>query len=102
MDISQVSNLNASGISRLIGLQEQSNQTKPMDELGQTFSDILKNLSEMEQTSDNMMQQLAAGEDVDLAQLMIATEQTDVSFKVAMSIRDKLVDAYQTIMRMNV
>jgi flagellar hook-basal body complex protein FliE len=102
MDISQISNLGTSGISRLISMQDQSAQTNPMGELGQTFSDILKNLSEMEQTSDNMMQQLAAGEDVDLAQLMIATEQTDVSFKVAMSIRDKLVDAYQTIMRMNV
>jgi flagellar hook-basal body complex protein FliE len=102
MDISQISNLGTSGISRLISMQEQSTQSKPMEDLGETFSDILKNLSKMEQTSDDMMQQLAAGEDVDLAQLMIATEQTDVSFKVAMSIRDKLVDAYQTIMRMNV
>jgi flagellar hook-basal body complex protein FliE len=102
MDISQISNLGTSGISRLISMQEQSTPANPMNDLGETFSDILKNLSKMEQTSDNMMQQLAAGEDVDLAQLMIATEQTDVSFKVAMSIRDKLVDAYQTIMRMNV
>ncbi len=102
MDISQISNLGTSGISRLISMQEQSAQADPVNDIGETFSDILKNLSKMEQTSDDMMQQLAAGEDVDLAQLMIATEQTDVSFKVAMSIRDKLVDAYQTIMRMNV
>jgi flagellar hook-basal body complex protein FliE len=102
MDISQISNLGTSGIGRLLSLQGQTTQTQPMDELGQTFADILGNLSKMEKTSDDLLQQLAAGEDVDLAQLMIATEQTDVSYKVAMSIRDKLVDAYQTIMRMNV
>jgi flagellar hook-basal body complex protein FliE len=45
---------------------------------------------------------LAAGEDVDIHQVMIAADQADISFKIAIGIRDKLVDAYKEVSRMNV
>ena len=45
---------------------------------------------------------LAGGEDVDLHQVMIAAEENDVNFRVALAIRDRLVDAYREVMRMNV
>ena len=48
------------------------------------------------------MARLAAGEEVELHQVMIAAEETDISFRVAMAIRDKLVEAYHETMRMNV
>ncbi len=48
------------------------------------------------------MEQFAAGGDVDLHELMISMEQTDVNFRVAMNIQGKLVSAYQEIMRMQV
>ena len=83
----------------------KSGETKSADiagKVGTTFSEILNNLDNTQKTSDNMLQQLAAGEDIDLGQLMIATEKTDIDFRVAMGIRDKLVSAYQEIMRMTV
>jgi flagellar hook-basal body complex protein FliE len=67
-----------------------------------TFSSILNNLTTTQATSDNLMQQLSAGENVDLSQLMIATQQTDINFRVAMAIRDRLVDAYKEVMRITV
>ena len=48
------------------------------------------------------MQKLAAGETIDLHQVMISAEQTDIAFRVALSLRDKLVEAYQEVMRMQV
>ena len=84
---------------------EKSGESKSADiagKVGTTFSEILNNLDNTQKTSDNMLQQLAAGEDIDLGQLMIATEKTDIDFRVAMGIRDKLVSAYQEIMRMTV
>jgi flagellar hook-basal body complex protein FliE len=33
---------------------------------------------------------------------MIATEENDVNFRVALAIRDKLVDAYREMMRMSI
>ncbi|MCE1254567.1 MAG: flagellar hook-basal body complex protein FliE [Anaerolineae bacterium] len=67
-----------------------------------TFSDMLKNLEETQATSDSLLEKLSAGENVDLSQLMIATQQTDISFKTAMAIRDRVVEAYKEIMRMTV
>jgi flagellar hook-basal body complex protein FliE len=76
--------------------------TGMVDEVGKTFQEMLNSLSETENTSDTLMQQFSAGGDVDLHELMIAMEQTDVNFKVAMNIQGKLVSAYQEIMRMQV
>jgi flagellar hook-basal body complex protein FliE len=80
----------------------QPSATTAVQGIENTFSSILNNLQTTQKTSDNLLQQLSAGENVDLSQLMIATEQTDINFKVAMSIRDKLVDAYKSVTTMTV
>jgi flagellar hook-basal body complex protein FliE len=63
---------------------------------------VLNSLNASQNTADSLLQQLAAGQDVDLHQVMIAAEENDVNFRVAMAIRDKLVDAYREVMRMSV
>ena len=76
--------------------------TKSASNITQTFADALETLSSTQANSDDLLQRLAAGEDVDIHQAMIATEQTDIQFQVAMGIRDRLVTAYQDVMRMQV
>ncbi|MCL4559616.1 MAG: flagellar hook-basal body complex protein FliE [Chloroflexi bacterium] len=72
------------------------------DSVEKTFSQVLDTLNQSQNESDNLIQQLASGEDVDLHQVMIATEENDVNFRVAIAIRDRLVDAYREVMRMSV
>jgi flagellar hook-basal body complex protein FliE len=67
-----------------------------------SFSSMLDALSRTQNESDALMAKLAAGEEVELHQVMISAEQTDISFRVAMAIRDKLVEAYHETMRMAV
>lgn len=89
----------------LQGLHPTRTTTKPqsaMQQVSQTFQEALDALSQSQQNSDELMQKLAMGEDVELHQVMIAAEQTDVNFRVAVAIRDKLVEAYREIMRMAV
>jgi flagellar hook-basal body complex protein FliE len=76
--------------------------TDSVTQAGETFNQVLTSLSQTENNSNNLLSQLAAGENVDLHNVMIATEQTDISFKVAMGIRDKLVEAYREMMRITV
>ena len=73
-----------------------------LESLGSTFQQALDSLSRSEGQTDRLMEQLAAGEDVDIHQLMVAMEETDVNFRVAMAIRDRLVEAYREVMRMAV
>jgi flagellar hook-basal body complex protein FliE len=87
------------------GMQSTPQAAKPQNALGQvsqTFQQALDALSQSQQNSDELMQKLALGEDVELHQVMIAAEQTDVNFRVAVAIRDRLVEAYREIMRMAV
>ena len=67
-----------------------------------SFTQALDALSQTQDNSDALMQQLAAGENVDIHDVMISAAQTDVTFRVALAMRDKLVDAYNEVMRMSV
>lgn len=101
MDISTISSLNINSINPL----EQSSsrkKTSALDQVGESFSAVLNSLNESQVNTDNLVQTLASGGDVDLHTVSIASEENDVNFRVAMAIRDKLVDAYREVMRMSV
>jgi flagellar hook-basal body complex protein FliE len=73
-----------------------------VDSAGSSFENILSGLNESQTNADSLVNQLAVGDDVDVHQVMIGLEENDINFKVAMSIRDKLVEAYQEVMKMQV
>jgi len=103
MSIGNIQPVSSSITPRISGVQNpQTNLTDTAKQVSSSFGDYLDELSGLENQSDNLLQKLAAGEDVDLHQIMIASTETDVSFRVAMAIRDKLVEAYKEVMRMTV
>jgi flagellar hook-basal body complex protein FliE len=63
---------------------------------------MLSSLNQSQQNSDALVEKLARGENVDLHTVMIGLEENNVNFNVALGIRDKLVEAYREIMRMQV
>jgi len=73
-----------------------------LGEIGTSFQQALDGLNATQAGSDTLIRQLAAGENVNLHQVMITTEEADISMRVAMAMRDKLVEAYHEIMRMSV
>ncbi len=50
--------------------------------------------------ADNMMRDFAVGKRADLHNVMIETQKADLSLRLLLRIRNKLVEAYQEIMRM--
>lgn len=97
MSISPVSPQILSQTAAARGATPQPGQT-----VGASFEQALNSLSQSQSSSDALIQKLAAGENVDLHQVMIAAEQTDIKFRVALAMRDKLVEAYHEVMRMQV
>src|SRR5512133_2024319 len=81
---------------------QKSAATNSTKQVSQTFEDMLSSLNQSQQNSDALVQKLAQGEDVDLHTVMIGMEENNVNFNVALGIRDRLVDAYREIMRMQV
>ncbi|MEC0436319.1 flagellar hook-basal body complex protein FliE [Bacillus subtilis] len=83
----------------------QVNNSQKTDSSNQTsFSELLKNsissLNESQVASDNMTNALAAGKDVNLDEVMIAAQKASISLTAATEFRNKAVEAYQEIMRM--
>lgn len=71
-------------------------------QIGETFESMLSSLNQSQLNSDTLIQKLAQGENVDLHTVMIGMEENNVNFNVALGIRDRLVEAYREIMRMQV
>lgn len=71
---------------------------------GIDFKEILQNsineINDMNDKADQAIEKLATGEVQDMHQVMIAIEKADLTFKTMMQIRNKLVDAYQEVMKM--
>jgi flagellar hook-basal body complex protein FliE len=70
------------------------------------FNSHLKNalgeVNDLQQKADQAIQQLVGEGKGDLQETMIALEKADVSFRLMMQIRNKVLEAYQEIMRMQV
>lgn len=99
----QISSISAGAANALTEtLKSTQSVTGNVEQVGKTFEEMLAGLNESQVSSDNLVSQLAAGENVDLHQVMIGLEENDVNFRVALAIRDKLVDAYHEVMRMQV
>jgi flagellar hook-basal body complex protein FliE len=71
-------------------------------QITQTFENMLNTLNESQLKSDALVEKMARGESVDLHEVMIGMEENNVNFNVALGIRDKLVEAYREVMRMQV
>jgi flagellar hook-basal body complex protein FliE len=72
---------------------------------GGSFGTVLKDAIEQVSTLENGSQQdlqKYLNNDGDLHSVMIALEKADLSFQMMMQVRNKVVSAYQEIMRMQV
>lgn len=92
-------------IGNLIGLEELAGTQGPRSTGGGAdFADALKDavvrVDELQKESAAAQQSYAQSEDVDLHDVLIKIEEAEIAFKSMMEIRNKLVEAYQEIMRM--
>jgi len=66
------------------------------------LSDFMNKVNDLQLNADESIKKLASGEIKDIHQVMTALAEADVSFKMMMTIRNKLVEAYKEIMKMQV
>ena len=92
-------------IAKLTPPDGQAQNTSPQNALS-GFGDVLNNaidtLQQKEDVANQNIASLAAGEDIELHQVMLAMQEADISFQMAIQVRNKLVEAYQEVMRMQV
>lgn len=81
-------------------------KTAPSQQIGQKFAEALKSsvsaVNQAQITADRAAEQIAAGETKNLHEAMIRLEEADISLRMMVQFRNKAVEAYQEIMRMQV
>jgi flagellar hook-basal body complex protein FliE len=65
----------------------------------ETLSTFMTDVNDMQIKADESMKRLMAGEITDVHQVMSAAEEANVAFNMMMEIRNKVMDAYQEVMR---
>lgn len=73
-------------------------------EAGKTFAETLKDavnsVNDMQKAADVATQKLATGQTDNIPEVMIAAEKADIALKLMVQMRNKVIDAYQEVMKM--
>lgn len=84
----------------------RNSELKTNDAQGGSFVDTLKeainNVNSLQKVADTKMQELATGRSQNIHETMIATEKADLALRLMVQVRNKVIDAYQEIMKMQV
>lgn|SRR5690554_2352197 len=82
----------------------QSENNKTPHEIQQQFShmlsDAIQKINDTQIASDRETEKLINGQTTNLHDVMIAAEKASVTLQVSLEIRNKVIEAYQEVMRM--
>jgi len=73
---------------------------EPDKSFAATLKHFVKGVDQQVKHADTMMREFAVGKRADLHNVMIEAQKADLSLRLLLRIRNKLVEAYQEIMRM--
>lgn len=88
----------------------RSDQMQPQKGVGGTdgksFADTLKDavntVNTLQKDSDRKMQELATGKSTNIPEVMMAAEKADIALRMMVQMRNKIIEAYQEVMKMQV
>jgi len=103
-DITVQSNLKALGGVGVPGSLDTKKVTT--EEQGASFADTLTEsldrVNDMQKEADKAIEDFAAGKTRNIHETMIAVNKADIAFRLTMQVRNKIVEAYQEVMRTQV
>ena len=88
------------------GLIEKAQKDKALDqsvnkaEFTELFNNLINSVNDLQFDAGKAQELLATGDAADLHQVMIAAEEAGIAMDLMLEIRNKLVDAYKTLMQM--
>lgn len=81
----------------MLGAQETQGKS-----FADTLSEAIQHVNELQKVADKKMEDLATGKAKSIPDVMIAAEKADIAMKLMLQVRNKIIDAYQEVMKMQV
>jgi flagellar hook-basal body complex protein FliE len=88
---------NASATNSLAAQVHETTASSPFADL---ITDAVGQVTQLEQQAQTAVTGLMTGSGVDVHQAMIATQKADMAFELVLAVRNKAVQAYQSVMGM--
>jgi len=82
--------------SKPVGAREENTR------FGALIKDAIATVNDLSKQSNKEIEKIITGESDELHTAVIAAQRADVSFQMMMEVRNKIVQAYQEILRMQV
>ena len=85
------------------GAAQPAQPAQPTEEAGgflDQFNAAIEKVDTSVEVSDDAVEQLATGQDMNMHQTMVALEQADIALRTMVTVRDKVVSAYEQVMNM--
>lgn len=80
----------------------QASSYEVQQKFASTLKEAIAKVNDQQIQSDTMTEKLINGGDVELHEVMIASQKASVTLNATMEVRNKVIEAYQEIMRMSI
>lgn len=90
--------LPANGLGGSSGIKAATSSADP----GNFFKELVGKVNDLQTQADNKIKNMVTGESRELHEVMIAVEKANISFQFLTQVRNKAIEAYQDVMRMQV
>jgi flagellar hook-basal body complex protein FliE len=82
------------------GLTPLSGSQQPGTGFGSALADAIGRVEQFQQNAHSTIDKFLSGEDEEVHKVALATQQASISFDLFLQVRNKVVSAYQEVMRM--
>ncbi len=83
-------------------LNNSNGEKQPAAGFGEMLTKAIDKVDQLNHEADQAVKNLATGQDKDIHNTMIAVQKAEISFRLMMQVRNKIVTAYQEVMKMQV
>ncbi len=95
-------NINANVPSVSASQMPKNVQNTQKGQMQDTFKNLLENVDNQQVNSDQSIQDLLAGKNQDINSVVAEVAKADMSFKLLVGVRNKIVEAYKQTMQMQI
>ena len=100
MAIQSINNINTGILNS--GINKSNEKTESITSFYDYLKDALNTVNSMQLEADNAINDFAAGRTENIHQVLITMKKADIALSYTIQVRNKLMDAYNEIMRMQI
>jgi len=77
-------------------------EVAPRKSFGEQLQSAIREVDQLQSQRDDMVREMVRGEQIEVHEIMTAAEEAQLAFELMLEVRNKLLESYQEIMRMQV